>query len=230
MVYVEEKTDLAWDAFLDDSKRKHVEGFQKFIWPTIRREIASEYGIVVEDEPHWVDSGQVVFWQRPLVRQFGGKILEGEWEPVSPRDGLPVQNANQMVRYFNKGMRLRPGKTDLKIVADNPVVKEEPAPPAYTCERHGENKFAMPNWKSYAQHCFHHMEELEAEPPENIKRQMREFPYFCKLCNVPFKSLQNARRHFNDQRRKGNRNALMHKDFSELEMTDGRDESGGEEG
>ena len=61
---------LAWDAFLPEGPtRQHVEAYRRSEWPQIRLELAREYNLELQDEPHWVGPGSAVYWQELVIKE-----------------------------------------------------------------------------------------------------------------------------------------------------------------
>lgn len=228
------ETRIAWDAFLEREVsaravtdtdgielqlRQHISRFREVEWPNIRRELGKPpYGIAVDVEPHWVDSGRAVLWQEQILRQPVEKSDNGRtfrvfedvnhgWQPTGP-GGLSANNASVLAHYLEKGLRLRPpsdeveaGVLETAVPADalQGADDQEQEAPQFSCFNHeGRGPRRFKTWKSYTRHCDGESEQVDVlqmpdEVVSSIIKQEFACPYHPSVSG--FKNERGAKSH-----------------------------------
>lgn len=221
-------TMLRWDAFLPKqverlpeaqradalvALRRHIDRFRETDWPNIRREYHSRKDAVrIPDglEPLWVGPGKAVYWHRQDV--LGKKVdaAQERWEPTGP---LPANNASQLAHHLGKGFRLRP-PTGVDVEASESAVPPEglqapqpPVAPQFFCRTHPERgDLGFTTWKAYLRHCADKRETPDlTQLPDEVKRNMGRYEFYCLLHNVGYTTEHMAHRHLREELRKPQR-------------------------
>lgn len=210
---VREDVYLAWDAFLGERERRHVEAYRRNQWPNIRREYTNlaKRPVALPDglEPHWVAPGKAVYWQLQVtLRQPEG--TPEQWLPTAP---LPASTASVIARYLGKGLRLRPPVEGVAVETLQAAVPaealQEPAieeRPTFKCTDHGMDNYVYTTWRAYVRHCIAHREPPDmGQAPKHILERLMAHPYYCWLHNAGFNSRRVAERHMRGELRKPGR-------------------------
>ena len=231
---------LAWDTFLLDDvskdtalsadsrdavvtqRRSNIDSFRRVDWPNVRRQLNQDFNWELPEglEPHWIDAGRAVMWQRQVIRQRvinddGSRFLEDRdygWHPTGA--GLPLNNASQIAHYLDKGFRLRPpidGVDEEAFEAAVPSeelraeVKEKEVPDrVFKCSRHIRTRsdYVFKTWKGYVRHCYVYQEPIEEEMPLEMIESLSQYEYYCHACGKGFKNRVGAERHLQNEARK----------------------------
>ncbi len=244
---------LKWDAFFEADvdkqglpadvrervlRQRHlgVEHFRIFEWTKIVGELNRDYNYAVPEglEPHWVEAGSAVYWQKQVHMQpvetgettaSGVPIRElrevhGGWQPTSP---LPANSASSIANFLGMGLRLRPPEAgvDVEVLESAVTVDslQRPDPPketkTYICQRHGDlRKFST--WKAYIRHCATKKEALEEIPPKEVLEMARKYVYYCYQHNQGFNNERLVKRHLRTELRKPGR--AVHLSLEQMQM------------
>lgn len=237
---VTEYRELPWDTFLlkDVSKegalskerldaivaqrRANIASFRRIDWPNIRRQLYQaphNWELPEGLEPHWVDAGRAIMWQRLVIRQpvekdDGRRVIDEVdhgWQPTG--GGLPLNNASQIAHYLGKGFRLRPpvngvDEKAFEAAVPSEVLQAEPKAEKpirlFKCDRHGRRRSAVAfkTWKAYTRHCYTFQESIEEEMPAEVLEIVNQHEYFCQACGKGFKNRTGAYRHMRSEFKK----------------------------
>lgn len=200
-----------------EGARAHIESFRRSDWPTIRRELDAaphRYPIPDEDEPHWIAPGKAVYWQNYILREavettengVARRVLQDVPKGWFPTDsGLPAGSAAMIAHYLAKGFRLRPPIAGVDVQTLESAVPSEALqvePPLivepgrhFWCRRHGTKQFEFRTWKGYVRHCVKGREDLEENTPVDVELRRKQFPYYCAMHDVGFRTKSGAERH-----------------------------------
>jgi len=240
---------LPWNSFFDSDERvapavkestlRHINAFREIEWPNMKRELMKSSNWEVPDnlEPHWVESGRAIFWQKLVIRQPAThkndegveyRVLEDVdygWHPTS---GLPVGNASQLQQYLEKGLRFRPPSgVDVEIVKSavpseafemilSEQEEEERPAEKYECRRHGYDPKVFYTWKTYIKHCDRFREEAEYQVPDYVMEMVADSKYYCFQHNKSFPTYRAAVQHVKDAQRQPG--ALKHAPATAMEV------------
>ncbi len=204
---------LAWDAFLDDRDRQHVETFQRVDWKNIVRDLKTMHDIELPEglEPHWVESGRAKFWQEQIVTK-GVDKKDAQGVPYREREtvtngwtltsNLPANNAGQIAHWLGKGLRFRPPLAGVpeevlqEIAPLSDESQDEDEQVEYACGRHLDlGRMAFKTWRAYIQHCTRYVEVPEADAPDEVLEKMQRYEFYCPVHDGAWNNEKSVKLH-----------------------------------
>ncbi len=205
---------LSWDYFLGEEAKgvsNHLDTYRRTIWPQVRRDLlALNWRVPDGLEPHWIEPGKAMLWQKQTVREIVGTGEERRWEEAalewSPTP-VPIGNASQLAHYLKKGFRLRPPYDGVDAMYESAVpteVQAAPGPPEakFWCRRHSKGPVGFSAWKAYISHCRMNNESPDETPPDEIVNKASQFVFYCMAHDYGTNNKRLADQHRKDEQRR----------------------------
>lgn len=193
------------------SMEAHIARWFRDEWPRLKSKVLREFGWQILEDPDFTEPGKAIYFcKREVAANPGLKIEAGvEWEPTP----LPANTAAQVAARLTKGNLFRhPDERPSvewvgeQLLAVDPDLKREDAPPPTYTHTIGKNEYGFNTWDAYIN--FMTSKKLpvnEGLCPPDVKARLKKFPWSCMQHNLGFSNARMAKAHVRDCMRRPGR-------------------------